>query len=254
VPDPSWRPIASPQVCCDGCNAWLHGGCLGFKRAPRGSYECSRCSRARAAEQVGPSCRPSCCAPCRPAPPSPWLQLTLSWRSTAGATPPPSPPTHPLTHAQVVSDCGTTLVVVPTPIRQQWRDEILRHLRPGALKLLEYHGQPQPGTSRPAGCAGLGDGRVVTAAELAAADIVLTTYDVLRADLCHQPQLEQQERALRRPKRYQVRALAGWLPGRLAAWLPRRLAARLPGCLAAWLPGCLAAWLPGCSRGGVPPR
>lgn len=96
----------------------------------------------------------------------------------------------------------------------------MRHIRPGAFKLLMYEGQPQPGAGAHSGwvwvcpaepdCAAAGAcplmtacisllanqgaslllqpgllpagraAKVVTAAELAAADVVLTTYDVLR--------------------------------------------------------------------------
>ena len=35
--------------------------------------------------------------------------------------------------AEVTADCGATLIVCPTPILQQWRDEVARHLHPGAL-------------------------------------------------------------------------------------------------------------------------
>jgi E3 ubiquitin-protein ligase SHPRH len=98
--------------------------------------------------------------------------------------------------AAVTQDCGATLVVCPTPIVHQWRDEILRHIRPGALKLLVYEGQPQPGAGRTA--------KVVTAANLAAADIVLTTYDVLRRDINHAPDGQGAGHNLRRRKKYEV--------------------------------------------------
>lgn len=44
-------------------------------------------------------------------------------------------------------------------------------------------------------------GQVVSAADLAAADIVLTSYDVLKRDVARQPDLEVQGKELRRKKR-----------------------------------------------------
>ena len=41
--------------------------------------------------------------------------------------------------------CGSTLIVVPPAILQQWHDEIERHAAPEALSLLVYHGQMQAG-------------------------------------------------------------------------------------------------------------
>lgn len=59
---------------------------------------------------------------------------------------------------------------------------------------------------------GTGGAHVVSALELAAADVVLTTYDVLRQDVSRQPELEVQDRALRRGKRCgeERRGWAGW--------------------------------------------
>ena len=81
----------------------------------------------------------------------------------------------------VSQPCGTTLVVCPTPILAQWKEEINRHVQPGALKVLVYDGQPQPGFGRNQKWSS----QLVTAADLAAADIALTTYDVLKKDLYH---------------------------------------------------------------------
>jgi E3 ubiquitin-protein ligase SHPRH len=164
--------------------------------------------------------------------------------------------------------CGSTLIVCPAPILDQWLTEIHRHLKPGALKVLVYRGQPpvrlplrplsllpsglslhtRPTTRRlrkhpekndedapvltrasrertrlclhrrelkagrltatiklrivtcgisgerslygagPQGASLGGDPTTVySAADMAAADIVLTTYDVLRADIHHDP-------------------------------------------------------------------
>ena len=46
--------------------------------------------------------------------------------------------------------------------------------------------------------------RVVTAAELAAADIVLTTYDVLRRDINHAPDGQGVGHNLRQRKKYEA--------------------------------------------------
>eukprot|EP00887_Chlorella_sp_A99_P002685 scaffold6.g2685.t1 len=104
--------------------------------------------------------------------------------------------------AEVTQPCGATLVVCPAPILHQWHDEILRHIRPGNLKVAIYEGQPQPGAG--AGSARAGGRCVTTAAELASCDIVLTTYDVLRRDVNHCPDGGSDGVQLRRRKRYEV--------------------------------------------------
>ena len=106
--------------------------------------------------------------------------------------------------------CGTTLIVCPSAILGQWVSELQRHSAPGALSLLVYRGQDQRG-----GGGGTSDGygavicgprasggaEVVSAHDLAAVDIVVTTYDVLRADVSRQPELEAHDRELRGAKR-----------------------------------------------------
>jgi E3 ubiquitin-protein ligase SHPRH len=108
----------------------------------------------------------------------------------------------------------------------QWVDELQRHTLPGSLSIKVYSGQPQADTSasrgasrsrsssparssvRGAAAATAAGGKaaasneVVTAAQLAAADIVLTTYDILRREVVLQPQTEAApERSLRHRKR-----------------------------------------------------
>eukprot|EP00899_Mesostigma_viride_P007989 jgi/Mesvir1/17191/Mv07612-RA.1 len=68
---------------------------------------------------------------------------------------------------------GASLIVCPATILHQWREEIQRHSVPGALRVVVYEGVQW--TKR----------AVVSVADLASADVVLTTYDVLRADLHH---------------------------------------------------------------------
>lgn len=51
--------------------------------------------------------------------------------------------------------------------------------------------------------------QVVSAADLASADVVLTTYDVLKRDVARQPDLVPVDRTLRRGKRWGARGAWG---------------------------------------------
>jgi E3 ubiquitin-protein ligase SHPRH len=106
----------------------------------------------------------------------------------------------------------------------QWVEELNRHIKPGQVLVKVYLGQPQAaaaagvGTTAsstgaaaaaaapalPPGTATAGGDVAATAADLAVADVVLTSYDVLRRDLAAQPQemTEGEGRSMRRPKRW----------------------------------------------------
>ncbi|CAN8274141.1 unnamed protein product [Cochlearia groenlandica] len=71
---------------------------------------------------------------------------------------------------------GATLIVCPAPILKQWESEIKRHTRSGSLVTCTYGGVRKASLS----CEPTFD---IT--ELLSADIVLTTYDVLRQDLAY---------------------------------------------------------------------
>ena len=81
----------------------------------------------------------------------------------------------------------TTLIVCPMPILSQWQSEIDKHIVPGTLKVATYLGQD--------------NSNMISPQYLAAADIVLTTYDTLRKDLHRNPDKEA-VRSLRHTKRY----------------------------------------------------
>ena len=51
--------------------------------------------------------------------------------------------------------------------------------------------------------------KVVTASDLACADVVLTTYDALARDLHHRPDPDVHDYPLRRPKKYEVQRWPG---------------------------------------------
>ena len=136
---------------------------------------------------------------------------------------------------QVAVDSGATLIVCPASILQQWQSEIAKHTQPGALKVITYLGQNKtsldtgtakagedpPLTGQRAGAGPIRKGRkgkhsgqgVVSAEDLAAADVVLTTYDVLKRDVHHQADPNQLGKTFRTRKRYEVhsQAYAFWL-------------------------------------------
>ncbi|XP_057442384.1 uncharacterized protein LOC130734094 isoform X2 [Lotus japonicus] len=91
---------------------------------------------------------------------------------------------------------GATLIVCPAPILPQWHDEIIRHTRPGSLKTCIYEGVRDTSFSNTS---------LMDISDLASADIVITTYDVLKEDLSHDSDRHEGDRHLLRfQKRYPV--------------------------------------------------
>ncbi|KAH0704372.1 E3 ubiquitin-protein ligase SHPRH isoform X1 [Solanum tuberosum] len=91
---------------------------------------------------------------------------------------------------------GATLIVCPAPILPQWHAEIVRHTSPGAMKTCIYEGVRNNSLSQTP---------LPDINELLNANIVLTTYDVLKEDLSHDSDRhEGDRRALRFEKRYPV--------------------------------------------------
>ncbi|KAK9167890.1 hypothetical protein Syun_000030 [Stephania yunnanensis] len=98
--------------------------------------------------------------------------------------------------AQLPVITGATLIVCPSPILHQWHAEITRHTRPGSLKTCVYEGVRNASLSAAA---------AVDITELVNADIVLTTYDVLKEDLSHDSDRHEGDRRFMRfKKRYPV--------------------------------------------------
>ncbi|KAJ4978047.1 hypothetical protein NE237_008827 [Protea cynaroides] len=91
---------------------------------------------------------------------------------------------------------AATLIVCPTPILPQWHSEIIRHTKAGSLKICVYEGVRN---------ASLSTGSFMDISELINADIVLTTYDVLKEDLSHDSDRHEGDcRVMRFEKRYPV--------------------------------------------------
>lgn len=80
-----------------------------------------------------------------------------------------------------------TLVVIPTTLLLQWKEELSRHVR-DALNIEVFHGVRYGG--------------YVSQRRLLQADVVLTTYDALRADIAAFKALRNPPSALRHPRRY----------------------------------------------------
>lgn len=93
-------------------------------------------------------------------------------------------------------ESAATLIICPTPILPQWHAEILRHTKPGSMRTYIYEGVKE---------ISLLDSPAMDINELVSADIVLTTYDVLRDDLSHDSERHEGDRRLMRyGKRYPV--------------------------------------------------
>ena len=92
--------------------------------------------------------------------------MSSSSASAAAALPAVAAPAVGIFGLPVGTQLKATLVVCPVVAVIQWRDEIARHVAPGALTVLVYHGPK----------------RTVRAADLQAADVIITTYSVLETD------------------------------------------------------------------------
>uniref|UniRef100_A0A7N0TH89 E3 ubiquitin-protein ligase SHPRH n=1 Tax=Kalanchoe fedtschenkoi TaxID=63787 RepID=A0A7N0TH89_KALFE len=164
-------------VQCDVCDAWQHGDCVNYapRRKRSKSANCGRLSREsstkankRSTTDIVDMDEEFTCQLC-----SELIQAT---------------------HAPIPT--GATLIVCPGPILSQWRSEINRHTRPGSLKTCVYEGVRDDSTS---------NASITDINELIGADLVLTTYDVLKADLSHDSDRhEGDRRLLRYHKRYPV--------------------------------------------------
>lgn len=108
---------------------------------------------------------------------------------------------------------------------------------PGALKVLVYE---HTGAKGAFSCSS-GDA-LHSPSELAAADVVLTTYDTLQRDL-HRHNAEDSKYSLRRPKKYQVPHTQGWCLRFTSTLQP----------LVAWLRSvAICAWMGARHVGGSP--
>ncbi|XVF24305.1 hypothetical protein REPUB_Repub13aG0116300 [Reevesia pubescens] len=163
-------------VQCDICDAWQHSECVGY--SPRGKAQkvsesadeqaLQNPKRRKVTTNIVVREGEHICPPC-----SELLQATDSPIATSA-----------------------TLIVCPAPILSQWHAEIIRHTRPGSLKVCIYEGVRNPSLSNTSR---------VDIDELLSADIVLTTYDVLKEDLSHDSDRHEGDRRLLRfQKRYPV--------------------------------------------------
>ncbi|KAE8717817.1 UPF0176 protein [Hibiscus syriacus] len=163
-------------VQCDMCDAWQHSECVGY--SPRGKARkvgenadeqgLQKLKRRKETTNIVVREGEHICKPC--------LELLQATDSPIAT--------------------GATLIVCPAPILSQWHTEIIRHTRPDSLKICIYEGVRTPSLS---------NASRVDINELVSADIVLTTYDVLKEDLTHDSDRHEGDRRfLRFQKRYPV--------------------------------------------------
>ncbi|XP_074286458.1 uncharacterized protein LOC141611745 [Silene latifolia] len=160
-------------VQCDVCDAWQHAECVGYSprkklKGARNGQQLDRRKQKKSADHIIMMEGEHVCQLC-----SELMQATGS-----------------------AVESGATLIVCPAPILPQWHAEILRHTKPGSLKTCVYEGVRD---------ISLGNSPAMDINELASADIVLTTYDVLKDDLSHDSERHEGDRRLMRyEKRYPV--------------------------------------------------
>ncbi|XP_024639582.1 E3 ubiquitin-protein ligase SHPRH isoform X3 [Medicago truncatula] len=155
-------------VQCDICDAWQHGDCVGYSTKGKSLKSKQGLESKTSKTTIAVTNGEYVCQMC-----SELIQATES---------------------PIAS--GATLIVCPAPILPQWHDEIIRHTRPGALKTCIYEGVRDTSFS---------NSSLMDIGDLASADIVLTTYDVLKDDLFHDSDRHIGDRHLLRfQKRYPV--------------------------------------------------
>lgn len=153
-------------VQCDMCDAWQHANCVNYSTKV---VKASRCKNATT-KTVGTVEMDGnyICSLCS--------ELMKATDSPIGT--------------------GATLIVCPAPILSQWHSEIIRHTKPGSLKTYVYEGVRN---------ASLFNTPLMDISKLITADIVLTTYDVLKEDLSHDSDRnEGDRRVMRFQKRYPI--------------------------------------------------
>ncbi|XP_043816929.1 uncharacterized protein LOC110625034 isoform X2 [Manihot esculenta] len=157
-------------VQCDICDAWQHADCVGYSAKGKKKRSTIEVEKHRKKTTISFVERDGdhICQMC-----SELIQATDSPIAT-----------------------GATIIICPAPILPQWHAEIARHTRPGSLKTCVYEGVRDTSLSNKS---------IVDISELVNADIVLTTYDVLKEDLSHDcDRHEGDRRILRFQKRYPV--------------------------------------------------
>ncbi|XP_020226329.1 E3 ubiquitin-protein ligase SHPRH [Cajanus cajan] len=155
-------------VQCDICDAWQHADCVGYSLKGKSLKSKQGCESKTYKTTIAVRDGEYVCQMC-----SELIQATES---------------------PIAS--GATLIVCPAPILPQWHDEILRHTHQDSLKTCVYEGVRDTSLSNTS---------LMDISDLASADIVLTTYDVLKEDLTHDSDRHEGDRhVLRFQKRYPV--------------------------------------------------
>ncbi|XP_008782680.2 E3 ubiquitin-protein ligase SHPRH isoform X1 [Phoenix dactylifera] len=171
-------------VQCDLCDAWQHADCVGYspKKKPLVSHEVDK--RGGSEEVLSAKSKGG------------KKKKDMSIIIEADGNYVCSLCSELTEAAKINRHTGSTLIVCPAPILAQWHSEIIRHTRSGSLKICIYEGARN-----------LDSLAALTRdiCELATADIVLTTYDVLKEDLSHDSDRHDGDRHfLRFQKRYPV--------------------------------------------------